>query len=68
MHKKLVKIALGVLEISCRTDRHTNRQPDALITILCNRSCGWSNYSVEFIHSSSAKLLPREGILPAVLE
>jgi len=40
MHKNLVEIEQVVLEISSRTERHT----DALITILCNRnSRGRSN-------------------------
>jgi len=40
MHKKLVKIACVVPEISCPTDRQTDRQTDTLITILHNRSRG----------------------------
>ena len=46
MHKNLVKIARVVPEISCRTDRQT----DAFITILRNRSRGrnneWQNQKV----------------------
>jgi len=42
-HKKLVKIAHVVLEISSRTvrqtDRRTDPQTDILITMLHNRSC-----------------------------
>jgi len=33
MHKKLVKIAPVVPEISCRRDRQTDRHTDAIITI-----------------------------------
>jgi len=44
MHKKVVKIARVILEISSRTDRHTHIQTDGqtetLITILRNRSRG----------------------------
>ena len=43
MHKKLVKIALVVPEISSRTDMQTDRQSDILITILRNRSLGRSD-------------------------
>jgi len=38
MHKKLVKIARVVPEISCRTDRQRHTQTDALITILHNNT------------------------------
>jgi len=41
--KNLVKIARGVLEISFRTQRQT----DALITILRNRSCKYSRLSTD---------------------
>ena len=41
MHKKLVKIALAIPEICCRTDRqterHTHRQTDVLIIFITLR-------------------------------
>jgi len=45
-HKKLVKIARVVPEISPRTDRQT--QTDALITILRNRCRGRSNNMIVY--------------------
>ena len=57
MHKKLVKIARVVSEISLRTGRQTNRQTDILITILRNRSRGRSKNSILSVNCCTTALL-----------
>jgi len=59
MHTKLVKIAHGVQEISCRTDRQTHRHTDALITILRKSRVGeWFRAQCcVFMHATCRNLL-----------
>jgi len=57
MHKNLVKIARGVPEISCRT----NRQTDALIAIFRNRSRERGNKQREISASRRLRMRPTLG-------